>query len=132
MKEVDEKVPVKLFSVEEANSLIPQLRPLIRSAVDSHTALSKLQSEIQRARDHAIYDGGSPYGSNYIFLLKNFTDAISKIEEMGVLVKDLRIGLCDFPHWKDGHVIYLCWKMDEERVSYWHEVDAGFSGRQPI
>jgi hypothetical protein len=132
MREVDQEVPAKLFSVEEANRLIPRLRPLIKRVVSSRQGLISIQTEIQKARDKAKHDGGSLYGSEYVRLLTAFTLAVSQIEETGVLVKDFRTGLCDFPHLRDGRVIYLCWRMDEDRVSYWHEIDAGFSGRQPI
>src|SRR6184192_3586428 len=131
-EEVEEGIPGKLFTVEEANSLIPRLRPLIKRIVATRQSLFDIQGEIQKARDKAKDDGGSLYGAQYVRLLTIFTSAISEIEEMGVLIKDFRIGLCDFPHLKDGRVIYLCWKMDEDRVRYWHEVDSGFSGRQPL
>jgi hypothetical protein len=131
-EEVDQEVPGKLFTVEEANRLIPRLRPLIKRVVSARQSLLDIQGDIQKAREKAKYDGGSTVGAQYVRLLTVFTSAISEIEDMGVLVKDFRTGLCDFPHLKDGRVIYLCWKMDEDKIRYWHEVDAGFAGRQPI
>src|SRR5690242_12038896 len=109
-EEVDESLPGKLFTVEEANGLIPRLRPLIKRVVATRQVLLAIQGEIQKARDKAKFDGGTFYGNEYVRLLTVFTTAITQIEEIGVLVKDFRIGLCDFPHLKDGRVIYLCWK----------------------
>jgi hypothetical protein len=132
MKEVNERVPEKLFTVQEANSLIPRIRPLIKRVVAERAILTELQSEIQQARNKAQFGGGSPFGAEYLRCLSSFTAAISEIEEIGVLVKDYRTGLCDFPHLHEGRIIYLCWKMDEDEVRYWHEIEAGFAGRQPL
>jgi hypothetical protein len=130
--EVDQEAPMKLFTVEEANRLIPVLRPLIKRVVATRQALLDIQGEIQKARDNSKLDGGSYWGADYVRLLSIFTSTITEIEETGALVKDFRIGLCDFPHLKEGRVIYLCWKMDEDKVRFWHEIESGFSGRQPI
>ncbi len=55
-----------------------------------------------------------------------------EVAESGAIVKDLDMGLLDFPHLRDGREVYLCWRLGEERISWWHEVDAGLSGRQPL
>jgi hypothetical protein len=124
--------PEKLFTVQEANSLIPKLRPLIKKVTLESKALFTLQDEIKKARAKASLGGGSYQGAAYLHHLVSLTSAIGEVEKTGVLVKDYNTGLCDFPHLKDGRIIYLCWKMDETQVKYWHEVDAGFTGRQPL
>jgi hypothetical protein len=58
--------------------------------------------------------------------------SVEAIQEMGVLVKDLDIGLCDFPYQLNGRVVYLCWKLGESEIRYWHEIEAGYSGCQPL
>lgn len=121
-----------LFTLEEANRLIPVLRPLLQKLTSICRDLSALHQEIQQARRNALLDGGTQVGSYYIKLLDKFNSVLSKIESTGVLVKDFRIGLCDFPHMRDGRLIYLCWRMDEDQVRYWHETDAGFAGRKPL
>lgn len=128
----DFEEPDILFTLEEANRLIPVLRPLLQRLTSLRNDLNALQPEIQRARRNALLDGGTQVGPYYVSLLDRFNRALSKIERTGVLVKDFRIGLCDFPHLRDGRLIYLCWKMDEDEVRYWHETDAGFAGRKPI
>ncbi|MBL8150620.1 MAG: DUF2203 domain-containing protein [Blastocatellia bacterium] len=123
---------MKLFSVEEANRLIPELQPLVRQVAILWQNITDLQPEIQLARNNAEFGGGSPVGAYYIEEVTTFLKAVNRVEKRGVLIKDYKIGLCDFPHLRDGRIIYLCWKMDEDLVHYWHEVDAGFSGRQPL
>lgn len=128
----DFEEPDILFTLEEANRLIPVLRPLLQRLTSLRNDLSALQPEIQRARKNALLDGGTQVGPYYVSLLERFNRVLSKIERTGVLVKDFRTGLCDFPHRRDGRLIYLCWRMDEDEVRYWHETDAGFAGRKPI
>ncbi|KAF0247353.1 MAG: hypothetical protein FD167_3248 [bacterium] len=122
----------KLFTLQEANSLIPKLRPLIKKVTLESKALLKLQDEIKKARAKANLGSGSYQGTAYLNHLVSLTNAINQVEKIGVLVKDYNTGLCDFPHLKDGRVIYLCWKMDEKEIRYWHEIDSGFAGRQSI
>jgi hypothetical protein len=129
--ELDEK-PDKLFTLEEANRLIPTLRPLIKQIVAKRAALIDIQPDIQKARDKSRLGGGSVYGSAYLLLLLSLSELVAEIEAIGVLVKDYRTGLCDFPHLRDGRIIYLCWKMDEDEIGYWHDIEAGFAGRQPL
>jgi hypothetical protein len=124
--------PEKLFTLQEANNLIPKLRPLIKRVTLESNALVFLQEEIKKARSKANYGGGSYKGTAYLNHLAALSATINEVEKTGVLVKDYRTGLCDFPHLKDGRIIYLCWKMDEKEIHYWHEVDAGFAGRQPL
>lgn len=130
MKDTDPPIPEKLFSLEEANQLIPLLRRLMRRVIKERAELASLQAEIQRARSHAPESGGSRFGLRYLVRLESFSHTVQKIETLGVLVKDYQTGLCDFPHLKDGRVVYLCWKLGEDKVGWWHDIEAGFAGRQ--
>lgn len=120
----------KLFTLQEANGLIPKLRPLIKKVIFESKALFSLQEEIKKVRAKASLGSGSYKGADYLNHLVSLTTAVNEVEKTGVLVKDYNTGLCDFPHLKDGRVIYLCWKMDEQEIRFWHEVDTGFAGRQ--
>jgi hypothetical protein len=71
----------------------------------------------------------APY---YISALEQINDRLQKIQELGVLVKDIEMGLCDFPHLHEGRVVYLCWKLGEPEVGWWHEVHSGYASRQPL
>ena len=57
---------------------------------------------------------------------------IQQIKEMGVLIKDVDKGLCDFPYMRQGRIVYLCWQLGEESIEYWHDIETGFGGREPL
>jgi hypothetical protein len=71
-------------------------------------------------------------GSEYGVEAYNLYLAIERIRELGVFLKDLDSGLLDFPHERDGRVVFLCWHPPEEQIGYWHELQAGYQGRQPL
>ena len=80
----------------------------------------------------SLTNGGGRVGSEYGVEAYNLYLAVHRIRELGVLLKDLDTGLLDFPHERDGHVVFLCWHPPEERVEYWHEIEAGYQGRKPL
>jgi hypothetical protein len=123
---------VKVFTLTEARSLIPRLRRLLASVIAGRERLLDLRVEIDLAREKAEMGGGSPFGAAYLSHLIKFSEAVQEIEYLGVLVKDFRTGLVDFPYELDGRIVYLCWRPDEDEIEWWHEVDAGFAGRQPL
>jgi len=122
----------KLFSIDEANALIPQLKILLARVQAERQRLLEMRPEIEKAQEGSSRDWGSPRGAEYIEILDAFQQAVKDIDELGVQVKDFDSGLCDFPHKRDGRVVYLCWKLDEERIAWWHDMEAGFAGRQPL
>jgi hypothetical protein len=128
----DEMEEVRTFTLSEARSLIPKLRKLLARVSNERETLMDLRPQIDLAREKAEENGGSPYGPAYLKHLIAFSEAIQEIELMGVLVKDFRTGLVDFPYDRDGRVVYLCWKPDEDEIGWWHEIEAGFAGRQPL
>ncbi|HWP44848.1 MAG TPA: DUF2203 domain-containing protein, partial [Blastocatellia bacterium] len=93
-------------------------------------AILDMRVELDRAREKAEQNGGSPLGPRYLVHLIAFSEAVQAIETLGVLIKDFRTGLIDFPYDLDGRIVYLCWKPDEEEINWWHETDAGFAGRR--
>jgi len=123
---------MKLFTVEEANALLPFLRETLARMADDRKAIQSLAPEIRRAQERSAAGGGSEYGTLFIELLTKLRGEAERIESLGVLVKDYDIGLCDFPHDRHGQVVFLCWRPDEDSIEWWHEVDAGFAGRQPL
>ena len=112
--------------------MLPTLRGLLSQLGDARDRLLAIQPQIDRAREKSELDGGSPYGSLYLDHAFQFTESLEAIESTGVVVKDLRQGLVDFPYEYDGRIVYLCWKRDEPELAHWHEVDTGFAGRMPI
>ena len=122
----------KLFSIDEANALLPHLRGLLSRVQAEKLRMLEMKPIVDKARELHIYDWGTPRGAEYVAGLDAFHHAVRDIEDLGVLVKDFDAGLCDFPHKRDGKVVLLCWKLDEDEVSWWHDLDTGFSGRQPL
>ena len=123
---------MKTFSIEEANALVPTVGRLFKQADRSRAAMRRHAPAVKRAVERAALNGGIPHGQHYAESIMSFLAAVETLYRIGVEIKDFDRGLCDFPHWRDGRVVYLCWKRGEDRIEYWHDVDAGFSGRQPI
>jgi hypothetical protein len=129
----EESDDTRVFTLSEARGLMPRLRKLLTRVLKEREALLDMRVEIDLAREKAdAGGGGSPMGPAYLTHLIAFSEAIQEIEYMGVHVKDLRTGLVDFPYDRDGRIVYLCWRPDEDEISWWHETDAGFAGRQPL
>jgi len=124
---------VRVFTLSEARNLIPRLRKLLSHVVREREALLDMRVEIDMAREKASEGGGgSPMGPTYLAHLIAFSEAVQEVEQLGVHVKDFRNGLVDFPYDRDGRIVYLCWKPDEDEIGWWHETDGGFAGRQPL
>lgn len=125
-----------LFSVEEANALLPRLIPML-------TELRAQKAELDEARralaalTPAMQANG--HGAEAVELEHRLravaaaiTEGVRAIAALGVEVKDLDHGLIDFPCLRAGRIVYLCWHLGEGPIAFWHEIDAGFAGRQPL
>src|SRR5882762_3249125 len=125
---------MKIFSVEEANSLLPAVRHTVRKIQRAHTKILSHQSEAKQAAEYAEQGGGGiANGVAYAALLIDMTALVGEIEALGVQLKDFSRGLIDFPSLRDGRVVLLCWQLGEgDRLEWWHDVDAGFAGRTPL
>ena len=122
----------KLFSVEEANALLPKLLELLEDVARHRDELREKAPHLEPILKAAVTNGGGRVGSEYGVEAYNLYLAIERIRGEGVLLKDLEMGLLDFPHERDGRVVFLCWHPPEERIKYWHEIDAGYPGREPL
>ena len=122
----------KLFTVEEANSLLPRLRELLADVSLHRDALRERAPHLEPILRAAGTNGGGRIGSEYGVEAYKLYLAIERIRELGVVLKDLNVGLLDFPHEREGRVVFLCWHPPEERIGYWHEIEAGYAGRQPL
>jgi hypothetical protein len=125
---------MKIFSVEEANSLLPAVRRLVRKIQRAHTQIISQQSAAKQASEFAEHGGGGiSNGIAYASHLMDMTALVGELEALGVQLKDFRRGLIDFPSLRDGRVVLLCWQLGEgDRLEWWHDVDAGFTGRTPL
>ncbi len=129
---MDDQLDMKLFSVEEANALLPVVRSLFGQIDRERGVLRRLAPAAKRAYDRAEENGGIPQGIKYAHALTGFMVAVQQLLSLGIEIKDFERGLADFPHWRDGRVVYLCWQRGEERIEWWHDTDTGFAGRQPL
>lgn len=125
---------MKIFSLEEANSLLPEVRAIVRSIQKAHRGLLKFRKAVKDAAAGAENGGGGMLGgSRYATLLTDLSLRANELEIMGVQLKDYARGLIDFPSLRDGRVVLLCWQLGEgDSLEWWHDVEAGFAGRQPL
>jgi len=125
---------MKLFTVEEANSLLPNVRPIVKKIQRAHRSLIGYQSAAKHAAEGAEFGGGGiGNGLLYAQLLVDLSVKAGQLETLGIQLKDYGHGLIDFPSMREGRVVLLCWKADEgDIIEWWHDVEAGFAGRQPL
>jgi hypothetical protein len=122
----------KLFTVDEANALLPKLKELLEDIGRHRDSLREKAPHMEPILRSAPANGGGRAGSEYGVEAYRLYLAIERIRELGVILKDLDAGLLDFPHEREGRVVFLCWHPPEERVAFWHELGAGYAGRQPL
>jgi len=125
---------MKIFTIEEANALLPSVREILRKIQRSRRRLAAYRKESKLAAEGAELGGGGIIdGPLYAAILTNFTEEMAELEDLGVQLKDFERGLVDFPSLRDGRVVLLCWQLGEgDELEWWHDVDAGFSGRTPL
>lgn len=124
---------MKLFTLQEANSLIPTLEPMLLSLRDLYAQIDGLRESARAAAAASQFGGGMAGGSRYVDALYRAGKLTTDIGEMGVELKDYSRGLIDFPSLRSGRVVLLCWQLGEGRhIEWWHETDAGFAVRQRL
>ncbi|MBZ5515577.1 MAG: DUF2203 domain-containing protein [Acidobacteriia bacterium] len=130
----------RYFKREEAEELLPLIDHCLRQARDSKERVEGLDRELAQASARIMALGGSLPAYRKLVatreqrekLVAQLQEAMNQIQETGCLVKDLDEGLVDFPTLREGEEVYLCWKLGEERIGYWHGVEEGFAGRKPL
>ena len=122
----------RLFTVEEANALLPKMQRCLQEVFVHRDAMREKAPHLEPILAAAGANGGGRIGSEYGVEAYNLYLALERIREEGAYLKDLDSGLLDFPHEREGRVVFLCWHPPEEEILYFHEVDGGYAGRQPI
>lgn len=120
------------FTLVEANTALETIRPLIQRILSIRDEILKKQPEIWPAIEHSAGNGGNATLSRIAVDFGKLDDLVHEVLATGVQVKDINTGLLDFPAWRGDHEVYLCWKYGEDKIAFWHEIDAGFAGRRPI
>ena len=121
-----------IFTRGEAIQALTTLRPLMEELRDEWGRIKTLNPEIEKIRKKAMLDAFSPYGVEYVESISHMMLLMGQVRDMGVLVKDLDKGLCDFPHLREDRVVYLCWHLGEDSIGYWHDRETGFGSREPL
>ena len=130
----------RLFTLEEANALVPRVRALFESIHERMERLGELQQQLEGFRTRKRQ--GEHDGSEAKLVTETLGTAgrlseeirhlIGEVQSIGCEVKDLGQGLVDFRAEREDRVVYLCWKLGEDEIRFWHELDTGFAGRQPL
>ena len=124
---------MKLFTVEEANALLPGIIPKLRSIQSLYAAINSLRDSARSAAGASEFGGGMEGGTGYVNKLYNVGMLTTELHDLGVELKDYSRGLIDFPSMRGGRVVLLCWQIGEgDQIEWWHEPEAGFAGRQPL
>lgn len=122
----------KYFTVAEANALLPQLKVLLERLLAARQRIIDDRQTWEPLIEKAGSNGGGVRGQKLYRDSEKIRLTIEQVNEWGIEIKDLDTGLVDFPHLRNGREVYLCWRMGEPRVAYWHDVNSGFAGRQPL
>ena len=131
---------MKTFTLDEAQSLLPVLEALLKRAIEGKQAAEQIEGELSELSRRIYLSGGmkvdvpqvSRQRAEMETHLQRVRESIAEIDSIGVQVKDLEAGLLDFPCRLEGEVVLLCWGMGETAIEYWHTVEEGFQGRQPV
>lgn len=128
------------FTLAEAQRLIPRVDRLLREAIEFKASYEEAEKAIQAFQERVMMMGGLTVDRERAVEARTRRDgaaaqlrnAIEQVQQAGCLIKDLDTGLIDFPTTYRGVEVYLCWKLGEDGIEYWHGVDEGFPGRKPI
>jgi hypothetical protein len=130
----------RYFTLDDARAALPLVGRSIREAIHAKARYQQAENSIQNLTQRILMNGGVSVDTTLAETWKTQYDtggaalksAVERIEEIGVVVKDLDVGLVDFPTLFNDEEVYLCWRADEPDISHWHGVDEGFAGRKPI
>ena len=119
----------RLYTQEEANEQLPDLRerlPRLRVARDGLIAAS------ERIKEAVASDGGGVAEAGWFTHQQTLKTELEHLAERGILLRDPEVGLIDFPAERGGRPVYLCWRLGEDQVAWYHEANAGFGSRKPL
>jgi hypothetical protein len=126
------------FTREEAEALLPEIAVVLRKIQESHREVQTLEAELEELQVRAMGNGHHLYErilrlqQDVVTHAQALRDALEELQIFGCELKDPETGLIDFLSLRDGQEVYLCWKLGEERIEFWHYLYTGFAGRQPL
>src|ERR1700745_454287 len=129
----------RTFTLKDAQTLLPTLESLLRSAINGKKLIEEVDAEMQELAHRVFLNGGTLVNVIEVARRKaereravqHAKDAVAEIHATGVQVKDIDIGLLDFPCRVEGEILLLCWKLGEDKITHWHSPEEGFAGRKP-
>lgn len=122
--------PERYYTVEEANAALTDLRTSLERIREARRTIVR---SARRVRSVAGTNGGGREGTEHWEAVRTLRRELESLASRGVVLRDAERGLVDFPSRRDGRLVYLCWRPDDEdRVEFWHEVNTGFAGRKPL
>ena len=125
-------MPAQYFTVEEANTLLPELEPLMAQLLERRAKVVASRSKISAILKDIRSDVGGPEASELVQDFIVIQRLANKIRSHGCIIKNLNAGLVDFLSERDGREVYLCWRYGEPSVDFYHELHTGFRGRERI
>ena len=124
---------MKLFTVAEANALLPTIIPKLESIRRLYSKVESLRESARAAAGASNFGGGMEGGTTYVNTLYQIGKLTTEIFDLGIEIKDHTRGLIDFPSMSGDRVVLLCWQLGEDdEIGWWHETDSGYAGRQPL
>jgi hypothetical protein len=124
-------VPEKYYTVAEANALLPRVRAIVKRIRETQAALAE-DKTVARVREKAAQNGGGQPSRHLAEMTRSLEQDLNQLQQWGIVLRDPSIGLIDFFHQREGQTVFLCWKLDEAAVEWWHPVDTGIAGRQRL
>jgi hypothetical protein len=124
-------MPDRRYTLAEATAMLDALAGVITGARRAREVLVEREL-VERLAENAPGNGGGADAERFTRAALRFSKALGQLDHWGIVVRDLDEGLCDFPADRQGRLVYLCWKLGEDSIGFWHEVDEGFAGRQPV
>ena len=124
-------MPEKFYSVDDANALVPKLKPVLERIRKTQEALAQ-DKTVAAVREKAAQNGGGLPGRHLSELTKTLDRDLRQLQEWGIVLRDPSIGLVDFFHQREGETVFLCWKLGEATVEWWHPLETGIAGRQKL
>lgn len=121
----------KYYSVAEANALLPQVRTIVQRIRETQTTLAQ-DKTVARVREKAAQNGGGQPSRHLAEMTRTLEQDLNQLQQWGIVLRDPSIGLIDFLHHREGETVFLCWKLGEPAVEWWHPVDTGIAGRQRL
>jgi hypothetical protein len=130
----------RTFTLEEAQELLPILESLLKQSIHGKQLIEEVDAEFQETAHRVFLNGGTRLDVVQMAqrkaerekTIRRVKDALGEMDAIGVQVKDLDIGLLDFPCKVEGEIVLLCWKLGETGITHWHGTTEGFAGRKPI